>query len=99
MAAMSHTLSEKAACKSHLRLELNEASTLLSLHAKRQNKGGFIQQYASSKFVEDVFDGRSRIERRTTTISPKVGSQGVTKDTYNVEDNEDEGGAGESTQT
>ena len=35
----------------------------------------------------------SMVERRTT-IRPKVGSQGVTKDTYNVEDNEDEGGLG-----
>ena len=67
---MSHKLSEKAAGRSHRLLERKEASTPLSLQIKsgEQNKGGLIQQYASSKLVEDMFDDRSRIERRTTTI-------------------------------
>ena len=93
VAAMSHKMSEKAASKSHRLLERKEASKQPSLQVKsgEQNKGGLIQQYASSKLVQDVFDDRSRIERRTTTIRQKVGSQGVTKDTYNVEDIEDEG--------
>ena len=43
------------------------------------------------KVIEDVFDGRSRIEGRATAMRPKVISNRITKDTPTVEENKNAG--------